>query len=109
MTSFNNYPNMTGQSELTYNWGQPLSVWGGATWLVDTSGVDVWEDSNDSGVYEAGVDEPGPFDVVAAADTGTGRIVAYGDNAISDATLTWTNNDVFFRNLLRWVTENSNP
>lgn len=100
---------MTALSELAYNWGQPLSVWDGATWLVDTSGVDVWEDSNDSGVYEVGVDELGPFNTVAAADTGTGRIIAYGDNSIDDGSLSWTNNDVFFRTLLRWVTGGSSP
>lgn len=95
---------MTGLSGLTYNWGQPLSVWNGATWLVD-----IWEDSNDSGVYEIGVDELGPFNTVAAADPGTGRVVAYGDNSIDEGSLSWTNNDVFFRKLLRWVTEGTSP
>jgi hypothetical protein len=109
LTSLNSHPSLESLSELFYNWGQPINIWGSATWLVDTQGFDVWEDSNDSGIYEAGVDDLGPFNVVAAADTGTGRIVAYGDNSIDDGSLTWSNNDNFFRKLLRWVTGGTSP
>jgi CSLREA domain-containing protein len=94
-------------TDLTLNWGatvDPLDTH--VTYWVAYTGTDVWEDTNGSDAYEPGEDRAGEeFSVAVAYEDSCGRVVALSDDAYSNDFLGWTDNEVYMRSLLRWVTD----
>ena len=72
--------------------------------VCTTAGTPAWRDDDDDGEYDVG--EGNVFDVVAAFDTGCGRVAAVADNSFSDGALgPWPYNADLMRALLGWVSE----
>ncbi|NIR64935.1 MAG: hypothetical protein GWN61_21420, partial [candidate division Zixibacteria bacterium] len=89
------------------NWSQSLEIAGLAEPIV-ISKEDSWRDDDWSNTYDASNDTLGDLPVGAAYETGCGRVIALGDNTFSNADLSWTDNDIYMRNILRWVAAGEN-
>jgi len=94
-------------TNLMVNWGstvEPLDA--DVTSWVAYTGPDIWEDTNGSDAYEPGEDRAGEqFPVAVAYEDSCGRVVALSDDAYANDFLGWTDNEVYMRSLLRWVTD----
>ena len=106
ITSFSGHAAVEGVSRWRTNWGQSLELSGTAQAVAWTD-ADAWEDSNDSGDYDNGVDRTGIFPVVAISDTGCGHVVAIADNTFQDGSFAAYNGDELMRGLLGWATSGS--
>jgi hypothetical protein len=96
------HPSTGDTGTISLNWSQSLEISGLAE-LVSVSREDTWRDEDWNNTYDEGIDTVGDLPIGAVFDTGCGRVVDLGDNAFSDSSLDWTDNDVYMRNLLRWV------
>jgi uncharacterized membrane protein len=90
-----------GLQSFDLNWSQRLGTSGGAESVALTPD-DTWQDTNGSDAYESDDDEEGVFGVAVAFDDGCGRVVALGDNAFTNTTLSEDNGELM-RSVLEWV------
>jgi len=102
VTNFAAHPPVAGVTRMVTNWGGSLQANWPAVPLATTPG-NIFRDLNDNFAYDAG--EPtGPFDIAAAYESGSARLVFVCGSPFQDDGYEWRNNTPFMRALLRWLT-----
>lgn len=107
LATFADLPGL-GQASYQVGYGGSLTVSGGATVWGKTSAAE-WKSTSGQPPQKPG--EPnGPFNMIAIAQSGSGKIVALGDNGFYDQFFSsYPGNGALFNKILGWLTVNKNP
>jgi len=110
LSSFANHPALGSNPSFQMNFGGSLTLSQGAIALGQTSAAE-WKSISGQAAQQPG-DPNGPFVIIAAAQSGKGRVFAISDNAFDDQVLQYTPDNLnpnLFLSALAWLSAAVNP